>query len=440
MKVSLMEVAYSAANYDVVEPTNDVVDGVEAGSSVDVTVRLTPVSDRAVEIPIVVRANSAETGDYDVTGLSLLSKLRFLAGDNSKRYTITGNSDLDGDNEAVALSFGSLPVGVQAGVQAVATVTIHEPSSTVSPGAVPRRPTEADDMLSATGRINGEILVDWTTVTASPPVNGYTLRYQTKLGSRIRRLSTWSEWNLCPLLPEVTRDTEFTHTGVNTLTKYRYQLQVSNPHGDSDWSATFPENGVSPLADILSGLGIRSWGTGGPSLHEFELLIDCFDPICGPGQEETVSLGDLSQSTVLEHQEKSGSGVWSRWASGPSGASGTSGPRQPVSSPITFSNRVAAVDDSRSILSTYGVSNLDTTMVHQIRVRLVNADDVPGDASDSVAVVPLRARRSDEQVTLEWDNPGNGVGQSGQRPRRGVAVPAQPGRRQLGDLAGGGRQ
>ncbi len=156
-------------------------------------------------------------------------------------------------------------------------------------------------------------------------------------------------------------------------------------------------------------MGVRSAGKPVASSDEFEITVDCFEPVCEAGAEglAVLSTSNLPQFDAFQYQAKSGSGVWNAWGAVRSGASGTSGPRQPVSSPITFSNRVGAVDDSRSILSTYGVSNLDSSMIHQIRVRLVNADDVPGEASDSVAVVPLRARRGDEQVTLEWDNPGN---------------------------------
>ena len=55
------------------------------------------------------------------------------------------------------------------------------------------------------------------------------------------------------------------------------------------------------------------------------------------------------------------------------------------------------------------VSGLAATVVHQIRVRAVNSDGDAGAASDSVAVVPLRAQAGDGQVTLSWDDPGNDI-------------------------------
>ena len=87
---------------------------------------------------------------------------------------------------------------------------------------------------------------------------------------------------------------------------------------------------------------------------------------------------------------------------GASGTSGASGARGTSSGGATATSvRVEAAGD------TVRVSGLADTVVHQIRVRLVNADGVPGVASDSVAVVPLRAQAGDEQVTLSWDSPGH---------------------------------
>ena len=54
-------------------------------------------------------------------------------------------------------------------------------------------------------------------------------------------------WNLCPLPALGVDSTGFTHEGLKASRRYRYQVQATNAHGDSEWSASFPESGLNPV-------------------------------------------------------------------------------------------------------------------------------------------------------------------------------------------------
>ena len=92
----------------------------------------------------------------------------------------------------------------------------------------------------------GQLDVSWSAVSATPAVNGYTLRYQSKpdLGAAI---SPWSDW--C-ILPDAIAagTTSYTHTGLRGDTLYRYQVRATNAQGPGAWSAAFPAAGLEPKA------------------------------------------------------------------------------------------------------------------------------------------------------------------------------------------------
>ncbi|MYB68888.1 MAG: hypothetical protein F4X75_10335, partial [Gemmatimonadetes bacterium] len=90
---------------------------------------------------------------------------------------------------------------------------------------VPPQPTA---MLSVEGPITplstppGQLDVRWAAVSATPAVNGYTLRYQSKPALSLQTAS-WSDWCILPdaLAAGTTR---YTHTRLRGNTFYRYQV------------------------------------------------------------------------------------------------------------------------------------------------------------------------------------------------------------------------
>ena len=113
---TLPTVSYRSAAYTVRE-----------GSSVTITVTLSPAADRTVTVPITVTADSAESGDYTVAGLTG-NALTFDVGDSSRSFTISAHEDSDTDNETVDLGFGTLS-DASVGAQSTATVTITDNDS-----------------------------------------------------------------------------------------------------------------------------------------------------------------------------------------------------------------------------------------------------------------------------------------------------------------------
>ena len=385
VKVALIEVTYSLENYE----------AIEGGDPVQVTVRLTPAADRPVSIPITVTEGTAESGDYTVGGLDTGNLLHFVGGDNSKRFTIQAESDNDGpSDETLTLGFDdALPVGVRAGSLSMPTVTLSELRT--ASGTVPDPPQENTLSAEATGI--QEIQVDWGSVDADPEVSGYTLRFQTAVAAardnQGRPIWAWpGTWNLCPLPALGSTKTDFTHEGLNSFVRYRYQVQATNEQGDSDWSATFPADGLSPRPPKLT-------------LRDAEILSRVLSMaiVCATGMCPPEASGSENQDKV-QVQVKSGNRPSSGWLSGTSaGAGGASRASGVRSAP--GNGRDASIDVTITG-NTVNVAGLADTETHRVLVRAINADGKVGEASDTVFVVPLRAQAGDEQVTLGWD-PGN---------------------------------
>ena len=106
---------YRSASYSVTE-----------GSSRSIAVTLSAPADRALQVPITIANGTAETGDYQVSGLTS-NDLSFSPGDSSRSFTIRAVSDSDQSNETVRLGFGNtLPDKVVAGARNTATVIIND--------------------------------------------------------------------------------------------------------------------------------------------------------------------------------------------------------------------------------------------------------------------------------------------------------------------------
>ena len=118
-----LTVSYQAAGYTVNE-----------GATANVSVTLSAAADRVLQIPITATLTTAESGDYQLNGLTS-EALAFVPGDSTKSFTFQGLQDTDTDDETVTLGFGqSLPDKVTAGDRATSVVTIDDDDT-----AVPRR-------------------------------------------------------------------------------------------------------------------------------------------------------------------------------------------------------------------------------------------------------------------------------------------------------------
>ena len=120
--IAELEVSFSQAAYTASE-----------GSSVTVTVRVSPDADRDLEVPVTLGGN-AETGDYSASGLHN-GKLSFTSGDGSASFIITTVNDTDRDDETINLAFGQLPEAVSRGRRATAQVTIKDTTQAPAPEA-----------------------------------------------------------------------------------------------------------------------------------------------------------------------------------------------------------------------------------------------------------------------------------------------------------------
>ena len=107
-------VAYSSASYQV-----------EEGRPLQVTVQLSTPAPRAVRIPITIGRGTAETSDYQVSGLSG-GYINISQGSRSASFLIAALQDSDTADESLALAFGHLPAGFASSTIPKATLTISD--------------------------------------------------------------------------------------------------------------------------------------------------------------------------------------------------------------------------------------------------------------------------------------------------------------------------
>ena len=109
-----IRVGFTSASYSLQE-----------GQGISVTVGLSEVADRPLEIPITVSNKTADAGDYRISRLSDGS-LNFEPGDRFRNFTVTALEDEDTADEKANLAFGNLPAGMIIGRWASAPVTIED--------------------------------------------------------------------------------------------------------------------------------------------------------------------------------------------------------------------------------------------------------------------------------------------------------------------------
>ena len=96
---------------NVADPTVEFSDSsydVNEGSEKDITVNLSHATGHRLRIPVTVTADTAESNDYSVTGLTR-GELTFEPHDTEESFTVRTNHDGDCVNERIELSIGNLP-------------------------------------------------------------------------------------------------------------------------------------------------------------------------------------------------------------------------------------------------------------------------------------------------------------------------------------------
>ena len=155
-------------------------------------------------------------------------------------------------------------------------------------------------------------------MSATPAVNGYTLRYQSKpdLGVAI---SPWSDW--CILPDDIAAGTtSYTHTGLSGNTRYRYQVRATNAQGNGAWSAAFPEAGLKPnsppesparrpsepqnlMAAAANESVTLTWqapaNNGGATISDYKYRYRATESTRWSPSAEGVPLGQTTRSTVV---------------------------------------------------------------------------------------------------------------------------------------------
>ena len=162
-------VRYSSSSYSVTE-----------GSTVTITVRLSPAPTQGVTIPVTATRGTAESGDYTVSA----SSLTFGSGSTSQTFTVTANGDADTDAETLTLGFGSLPNGVSAGSTSSATLTIadddtpvrqQQSTPTPTPTPTPQPPSGTANFSAASYTVTEGSAATITVQLSPAPTQGVTI-------------------------------------------------------------------------------------------------------------------------------------------------------------------------------------------------------------------------------------------------------------------------
>ena len=152
VSVALLQVVFVSSSYELIEggqavaagPVGLAEDPSQAYRRARVTLQVTPAPSAAVRIPVAVAPGSSgyEVDDLDAAGLP------FPASRASASFVVRAVRDADTEDEAIELSFGTLPAEVVAGVPSSSTVTIYD---------TPNQPTG----LTATPG-HGRMTLRWT--------------------------------------------------------------------------------------------------------------------------------------------------------------------------------------------------------------------------------------------------------------------------------------
>ena len=133
--------------------------------SVTVRVNLSIPAVQTTTVPITF-GGTAESNDYNVTGLTANNELVIEVGEGQKSFTINTRSDQDRANETINLGFGTL-TGVEAGSQSTTRVTINDTTPAPTP---PPTSTEPSVSIAAGSSVKEGTPVEFTVRRANDDV------------------------------------------------------------------------------------------------------------------------------------------------------------------------------------------------------------------------------------------------------------------------------
>ncbi len=166
LDVPSLTVSFKEADYEVTE-----------GDSVQVTVRLTPVSATEVQIPLTAEPGmGAEAADYS----GIPPSVTFAPEETEQSFYLQAAADEEADDgETVVLGFGTLPAAVAAGDPATATVTLQDPVQ------VPVDPVEVEVSFdqSRSEASEGDEAVGFTVLLSAASDREVTVEYATSAGT-----------------------------------------------------------------------------------------------------------------------------------------------------------------------------------------------------------------------------------------------------------------
>ena len=125
---------------------------VREGSPVTVTARLSAALTSDVEIPVVLAAGTAETGDYGA-----LASITINAGARSGMGAVTTVQDADAEDETFTVALGVLPSSVTAGSPTTVQVTITDDTPPMVSLSVVPNPVDEGESVTVTATLSATL-------------------------------------------------------------------------------------------------------------------------------------------------------------------------------------------------------------------------------------------------------------------------------------------
>ena len=287
---------------------------VAEGESVEVTVALDGAPGREVVVPVSAAPAGGATaqGETGADWSGVPPTVTFAATDTAQTFTLTATDDTDDDDgESVALSFRTLPAGVEAGTPSAATVTIEDDD-------LPVVTIAADDTV-ITEEQDAEFTLSRTGLTAAALTVAVAVRQQAERdllpdGAAANRTVTFAaDAATAALTVELEKDTLRELAGDLTVevqegTGYTVgdPSRAVVPVRDADQGAPLTPQGLTAEAGARAGAVVLAWTAPAPHLvydrHEYRYKTDgaygSWRSIPNSGRTPTVEGANLAGYTV----------------------------------------------------------------------------------------------------------------------------------------------